>query len=114
MKQCYYQSLKPEQKRILVWFYFGKRKIDDEAIDEEVESDLHSGGSLLDEENGEKIRQTAIDETNKRKEGNIFLIKALKLFACASTLWSSLIFYGLLQVGFEEKPGANKSVHYKN
>ena len=113
MKWCYCQLIKPQKKIILIWFYFGKRK-DDEAIDEEVESDLHSGGSLLDEENGEKIRQTAIGETNKRKERNIFLIKALKLFACASTLWSSLIFYGLLQVGFEEKPGANKSVHCTN
>jgi len=91
-------------KRILIWFYFGKRKGDDEANDEEVESDLHSGESLLDEENGEKIRQSAIDETSRRKERNIFLIKALKLFACASTLWSSLLFYGLLQERIFKNP----------
>ena len=105
--QALYLKIKPRKKRILIWFYFGKRR-DDDANDEEVESpkevDLQSGESLLDEEHVEKNRQSAIDETIKRKERNIFLIKALKLFACASTLWSSLIFYGLLQDGFEEKP----------
>ena len=110
--QALYLKIKPRKKRILIWFYFGKRR-DDDANDEEVESpkevDLQSGESLLDEEHGEK-NQSAIDATIKRKERNIFLIKALKLFACASTLWSSLIFYGLLQVGFKEKsePRATK------
>ena len=86
----------------MIWFYFGKRTEDEP---EEKQSDLHSGQSLLEDELevGEKAGQVAIDESERRKERKKFIVKALTLFACSSTLWSSLIFYGLLQVGLWQK-----------
>ena len=95
-------KIKPYQKRLLIWFYFGKRTEDEP---EEKQSDLHSGQSLLEDELevGEKAGQVALDQSERRKERKKFIVKALTLFACSSTLWSSLIFYGLLQVGLKQK-----------
>jgi len=95
-------------KKLLIWFYFGKRHGNEDKDGEknEEESDLHSGESLLEEEleSGEKIGQSAIEAKEKRTERNKFLLKALTLFCCASTLWSSLIFYGLLQERIFKNP----------
>jgi len=90
-------------KRLLIWFYFGKRTEDEP---EEKQSDLHSRESLLEDEleAGEKAGQVAIDESERRKERKKFIVKALTLFACSSTLWSSLIFYGLLQERIFKNP----------
>ena len=110
------RRIKPNKKKGLIWFYFGKRS---EALQtegeakkevEEDQSDLNSGQSLLEDEleAGEKAGQTAIDDSERRKERKKFIVKALTLFACSSTLWSSLIFYGLLQVGLKEKSGFSR------
>ena len=104
------RRIKPNKKKGLIWFYFGKRsealRTEGEAKNEveEDQSDLHAGQSLLEDELevGKELGQSTIDESNRQKERKKFLLKALTLFGCASGLWSSLIFYGLLQVGLEK------------
>ena len=109
------------KKKGLIWFYFGKRS---EALQtegeakkevEEDQSDLNSGQSLLEDELevDKELGQSTIEESNRQKERKKFLLKALTLFGCASGLWSSLIFYGLLQVGLEKNQGfADEYVPY--
>ena len=107
------RRIKPNKKKGLIWFYFGKRsealQTEGEAKNEveDNESDLHSGQSLLEDELevDKELGQSTIEESNRQKERKKFLLKALTLFGCASGLWSSLIFYGLLQVGLENKSG---------
>jgi len=99
-------------KKGLIWFYFGKRsealQTEGEAKNEveEDQSDLNSGQSLLEDELevDKELGQSTIEESNRQKERKKFLLKALTLFGCASGLWSSLIFYGLLQERIFKNP----------